>query len=327
MSELRYEPIYGRRVIIAPERLLRPNALVTASHHRVSNPLSSTHECPFCRGNESMTPTAVLTLPNDSQVPWQVRVVPNRYPAVTMDPADVGEPAAAGTHEVVIESAEHKSSWSQLPQEQRRLILRAYRDRLTALHGIAGIRWGLVFKNQGVAAGASQEHVHSQIIGMTHSAPATARAVQYAAAHWQQHRLCVFCQLAQDELLAASRIVESSDQFVAFCPAASRFAFEIWIVPRFHSARFEDAADDQLDQLELLLARILAQLENSIPNAAFNLAIYSAPFDTYSHDHYHWHIVICPRLAGLAGLELFADVFVNPVAPESAAETLRSKSQ
>jgi UDPglucose--hexose-1-phosphate uridylyltransferase len=307
-------------VIIAPNRMLRPNALAANPQPEVSN----AKDCPFCRGHEFMTPAAVLTLPENEQDSWQVRVVPNRFPAITVGPAEGSRMAAAGIHEVVIESAEHQTSWTQLSATQRLLILQAYRNRLRDMHAVEGVRWGIIFKNQGPLAGASQDHVHSQVLGLSAASPAAEQANNYAFAYLRQHQKCVFCQLAHDELLGANRIVAAGDCYVAFCPSASRFAFEVWIIPEVHASRFEDSTDDQLSKLAVLMAGILSRLENLIQNVAFNFAIHSAPFDMHSQDHYHWHIVIYPRLARLAGLELHADIFINPVDPEFAAKQLRS---
>lgn len=318
MSELRHEPIYDRYVLIAPDRLRRPNALMaTGPIDRVPD----ANRCPFCRGHESETPAAVLTLPAESTGPWQVRVVPNRYPAVS--PTAVGSEAVAGVHEVVIESASHLHSFLELSIGQRCLVLQAYRHRLQHLRSLPGIGWGLIFKNQGAEAGASQPHLHSQVLGMANPSPASARSAEYAQQYWLQHEQCVFCQRVNDIRQSGMLLVSETDDFVAFCPAASRFAYETWVMPRRHACSFELSDDHILGRASDFLAEILARMENSIENVAYNFAIQTAPFDTASHDHYHWHIVIYPRLARLAGCELFADIFINPVDPETAAERLR----
>ena len=102
MPELRKDPIIDRWVIIAPERADRPNALVRPRPERDGEP------CPFCPGNERMTPPELL-VHHDAAPGWSVRVVPNRYPAlrteIQMSRAGNGlfdSIAGVGAHEVVI---------------------------------------------------------------------------------------------------------------------------------------------------------------------------------------------------------------------------------
>jgi hypothetical protein len=48
-----------------------------------------------------------------------------------------------------------------------------------------------------------------------------------------------------------------------------------------------------------------------------------APVNAWLHDHGHWHIEVLPRLTVFAGIELGAGIYVNSLAPETAAAALR----
>jgi UDPglucose--hexose-1-phosphate uridylyltransferase len=88
MSELRKDLISGRWVIIATERSKRPDDF------RPPVPAAPIAEavgfCPFCEGNEGKTPPEVFSLRATGTAPdspgWTVRVVPNKFPALTPGP-------------------------------------------------------------------------------------------------------------------------------------------------------------------------------------------------------------------------------------------------
>jgi UDPglucose--hexose-1-phosphate uridylyltransferase len=48
------------------------------------------------------------------------------------------------------------------------------------------------------------------------------------------------------------------------------------------------------------------------------------PINAWAHSGGHWHIEVLPRLTVLAGLELGAGLYVNPLPPEIGAAALRN---
>src|SRR5688500_7950592 len=99
MPELRIDPIIGRRVYVAEDRAGRPSDYgiheATGRAVPVGESSPKVHpNCPFCAGNEIHTPVAAATVADDVGR-WQIRVVPNKYPAFRLDePAD----GAFGVH-------------------------------------------------------------------------------------------------------------------------------------------------------------------------------------------------------------------------------------
>src|SRR5713226_1941559 len=77
MSEFRQDPLSRRWVIIGGERGGRPNEFVEAATR------ASGLSCPFCAGHEAETPEAIATFGANGKSTWLVRVVPNKFPAVT----------------------------------------------------------------------------------------------------------------------------------------------------------------------------------------------------------------------------------------------------
>src|SRR3989337_701965 len=81
-TELRKDPILDRWVLFAEGRARRPNEFAgTSTRDEVPQTFLPEVSCPFCPGEESRTPPSVYEV-NDAQGAWQLRVVPNKYPAV-----------------------------------------------------------------------------------------------------------------------------------------------------------------------------------------------------------------------------------------------------
>ena len=155
MSEYRHDPVTGQWVIIARNRGERPDEFAETIWERVSG------DCPFCAGREAETPPEVARYQLRRGQRWQVRIVPNKYPAVTTSapPLEASLSLQAhsgfGVHEVVIESPEHVTSLTELTADAVTLVFRAYADRLAALRARGDLAYGVVFKNVGASAGAS----------------------------------------------------------------------------------------------------------------------------------------------------------------------------
>ena len=187
---------------------------------------------------------------------WQVRVVQNKYPALEMVERPLTINSALyevgpgfGVHEVIVEAPDHVLSFGGLDERQAELVFLAYRDRLLQLRANPRIAYGQLFKNSGSAAGASLEHTHSQLIG-TPIIPTQIQAeLARSRSYFERHGRCVFCAMIQEELSAGARVVFESEAFLAFCPYASQFPYEIWIVPKRHACSFESAEDGEIRDL------------------------------------------------------------------------------
>jgi UDPglucose--hexose-1-phosphate uridylyltransferase len=282
------------------------------------------------------TPAQIASYSAIGQGGWLVRVVPNKYPAVTADAAayptcqPLSTAAAAdpipgfGRHEVIIESPRHLSSLSQLSSAEAELVFTAYRDRVRRLKAEGGYRYVQIFKNFGAAAGASLEHVHSQLLALPGVPEVVHQELISSEEYFVRHRRPLLVDLIEHELAQGTRIVAQSPRFVAFCPFASRFGYELWVAPRGHQSRFEAVEDGELGELARLLRDCAGCIERTIGAAAYNYFLHTQPFDTPAHDHYHWHIEIIPRLTKVAGFEWSTGCFINPYPPELAAAHLRA---
>src|SRR5438045_2908091 len=180
--DLRRDDAAGRWVAVAPARAARPGASA-----EVADELAS---CPFCAGHEDRTPPETLRL-GDGPTGWDVRVVPNLYPALERQ-------------EVVIHGHEHRRSFGELGDRTLALVAEAWRRRARDVGGTV-----FPFVNEGHVAGASLPHSHSQLAWLPGPPPAV---------------------IAERGLPEGDVVVER-DGLVARCPRASRVPYEVQIAP------------------------------------------------------------------------------------------------
>jgi len=330
MPELRKDPVVGRWVIVSTERGRKPSDF--AEHVGMKRATF----CPFCPGNEGTTPNEVLAFrPQGSAANgpgWTVRVVPNKFPALQIEGSlnRRGEGLydkmnGIGAHEVIIEGTDHHVDFADMPVEQIKSVLWAYRERMSDLRNDKRLRYNLVFKNHGEAAGASLEHTHTQLI----STPILPKQVQEeldgSMAYFQLKERCVWCDIVDQELAEGNgkRVVLESARFLSIVPYAARFPFECWILPRDHQAAFETRPADEYEELAGVLRETLQRMNLVLDTQPYNLVIHTAPNRDSDHEYYHWHIEIMPKLTKVAGFEWGSGFYINPTPPEDAAHHMR----
>lgn len=328
MSELRKDPIVSRWVVMAPERANRPIELQTTTiDERVSFN-------PFAEGHESETPGEILACRDPGtehdQPGWRVRVVPNKFPALHLEPDGQGRGAGLfesmtgfGSHEVIIECPQFETNLSRLSVQNIREVVWVYRERLKQLKQDPRFAHATIFKNKGLFAGASLPHSHSQLIA-TPVIPITVQEEMAAAFdYFQRTGRSIFDDLIEQERADRRRVVLETSHFIVICPYASRFPYELWILPRGQKSHFETIVDAELAELGSVLKTTLQKLEMSLNDPAYNYVIHTAPLRDRHLPHYSWHIEILPRTTQVAGFEWGSGFYINPVYPEVAADRLR----
>ena len=320
MSELRRDPVTRKLVIMAKARRRR---------------LLQKQKCPFCEGHEEETPPEIYALRPKASRPnspgWHVRVIPNKYPALSLEKnfAKISTGlferlTGSGAHELIVEAPKHVTDFGALPIVQICRVIRVYKARLRALRG--EFKYLLLFKNAGAAAGASLTHVHSQLIALPLIPDVVAQELENAAAYYKSRNKCLYCELIRQELKRAERVIEVDKHFVVLAPFASRFPFECHILPRRHSHDFTKLSERQTLSLAQTLKRTLLRLKQALGNPAFNWVLHTA-LPARANEikrSFHWRWEILPRTTQPAGLEFGSGIYVNPVAPEEAAEILIS---
>jgi UDPglucose--hexose-1-phosphate uridylyltransferase len=342
MSELRKDLVSGRWVIIATERSKRPDDFRPPG--QVAPVPEAVGFCPFCAGNEGKTPPEVFALRAAGTAPdspgWTVRVVPNKFPALTPGPppprATEGlyqRMEGRGVHEVVIENPDHALELGDLPVPHVRAVLGVFQQRIRAIERDLHYQYVQIFKNKGKEAGASLSHPHSQIVA-TPIIPKRVKEEIYGADRlFRTFKECGFCRILRDEEAAGTRLVARNSHFTAFAPYASRFPFEMAVFPQRHSAFFTDVREDELTSLAGILKQVLTRLKETVGDPPFNMVLHQAPNPSLSlkgwpdiHLKSHWHLEIIPILTKVAGFEWGTGFYINPVPPETGARFLRGET-
>jgi len=323
MNQLRLDPMTGRWVVVSVDRARRPSAF--AFSPRVSVVQADTSlPCPFCPGNEGSTPPALETYGQSGG--WLVRVVPNLYPAFEGDDAFVVEhrgpvftqATTGGIHEVLVLSPDHETAWEDLSEEQAGLVMAAIRDRVEEHAAVPGIRYSQAIVNSGREAGASIEHPHAQLLGMSF-VPRELAEEQAGFARFTGR--CLLCTAIDAEESTGYRVVYSDERVSVVCPFWSGTPYEMLVIPRSHGPHLHRAAPADLVSVGRAVRTALASLQDHIGDVPYNLVFHSAPFR--APEPFHWHVHIWPKLSTQAGFELGTGVLINIVAPEQAADELR----
>jgi UDPglucose--hexose-1-phosphate uridylyltransferase len=324
VPEIRIDPLNGLRAIVAGERTARPGGELTVAPAPPIDP----DEDPFAEGHEDRTPPELYAVRPDGGEPdgpgWTVRVVPNRFPALSDDGpvperdgvADLFTALPArGAHEVIVNSPEPVGALAELPLEQVQTAVGVWRERMRA-HASAACTHLVV--NERAEAGATLAHTHAQLFALDFVPAAIAREREAFSAHAVRTMGSNLLEdLVQEEVRRRARVVAIDDEAVLFCPYASRMPYALMLAPRRRRARFGDDGPTGAALLHDGLSRLRRRFGASPP---LNLWVRTAPRDA---ERFCWRIDVLPRLTALAGLELGAGVPLNVVAPEQAAAELR----
>ena len=328
MSEFRQNLATKEWVILAPRRGKRPSDFKKDQIQKESPPQYK-EDCPFCPGNENQTDKPVLLIPDEGK--WQVRVVPNKYAALSSNliatRSQVGSFLSArgfGVAEVVIEHQRHDLHPAIMKDGEVVNILTACRQRQIEISRNDKINLVTIFRNHGSRAGTSLAHPHSQVIATPIVPPHVRYPIEQAVMHYDMYGRCVYCEMVEEELRQKKRIIINTDNFVAFCPFASRSPFECRIYPKNHLPSFTLTNNRQIKELAGVLRDLLARLNIGLNNPNYNYVIRSSPIGDEDARHLHWYMVIVPKISIPAGFEIGSGIYINTVAPEKAAHYLRN---
>ena len=330
MPELRKDPIVGRWVIISSERGKRPVKKINSFFES-----ENTEFCPFCEGNEKYASNeifAISSVHREKDTPgWDVRVVPNKYPALQIE-GNINKRGIGlydvlngiGAHEVIIETPEHNLTMPQMTPEHIRKILVTYRERIKDLKNDIRLKYVLIFKNHGREAGATLEHSHSQLVALPILPKRVHEEMLGAKKYYEYRDRCIYCDILAQELYSHDRIIIDERNFIALAPFAPRKPFETWIIPKKHSAHFMWITEEELSSLADILLEVLKRINLSLSNPPFNFILHTSDFSNSENDYYHWHIEIMPVLTATAGFEWGSGFYINPTSPEEAAKFLKN---
>jgi len=265
MGELRKDYILDRYVIIATERGKRPHQFKQEKEVVDEKEIDY-----FAPGNEDKTPPEVYRYPEKGKK-WQIRVFPNKFPAVKAEGNSNIEThndfftfaSAYGNHEVIVETPDIKKSLADLSKVRIKNVLKVFQKRILANLEDPNIKYVSVFKNHGKDAGTSIHHTHCQLIAYN-TIPELIRKKEHAVSRYDYDPYDAIINAEND----SHRKCFENKTIIAFCPYASRFPFEVMILPKRHVLNLTDFSEDELKDLAEILKKVLLKLKKL--NADYN---------------------------------------------------------
>jgi len=276
----KYVPdIMSRRwVIISSQRLSRPEDI------HLKKRKSKT--CPFCPGNEKMTPPEVFRFGlGEKDMPgWKVRVIPNKYPITDF-------------HEVIIHSPNEDKDIQDLSVAQVELIFKAFRERYNYYKNRGQV---LIFCNHGEHSGASLHHPHSQLV-------------------------VIPSQINLDALTREplNNVVNGNKFFNVYCPDFSQWPYELWFAPKKEKNTYGEIIDEEINDLVLILQEMLKKLKKIFDRNPLIRMEFGYNFYIYPKEN--WYLRVIPRFIHRAGFELGTGLSVNIIDPTQAAMEFRGE--
>lgn len=322
MSEIRYDPLYDSHVIIAPERVRRPDSYPKQER------IQGEESCPFCIGNESKTPPAIYTLIEEGSGHWQTRVVPNLFKALAIEApwhyheGSFGHWEGFGAHEIIIDIPRHLTSISQWNQDDIFGWLKTLQSRFHDLRGDKRLQYISLFKNEGYDAGATMEHSHTQLLALPLIPEREAHYYRRSREHYSIHSKALLTSLAEAEWSEGTRWIADQQGFGVYAPYGSSFAFETMIVS-MDGVSFGDLSLSGFETLKNLIYRVVQALRIQLGEVAYNLSFITQPLHADDTRAFPFALRITPRMYRFGGFEVSSQMMINPVSPEEAAELLR----
>ncbi|MDA8186979.1 MAG: galactose-1-phosphate uridylyltransferase [Dehalococcoidales bacterium] len=319
MSEMRWDPVLEEWVITATNR-----------HNRTFLPPKD--YCPLCPTIPGVAPTEVPS------ADCEIAVFENKFPSMrAVPPIPVVEGTdvyrvkpAQGLCEVVLYSARHEGSLTDLSVAQITRLIYVWADRYEELGSLDFVDYVFIFENKGEVIGVTVPHPHGQIYAFPFIPPRIQRELEAGRRYVERTGRCLFCDIVREEMADGRRLVAHSESFVAFVPFSAHYPYELHVYARDHKLSLNDFDSRQRIDLARILKVVLTKFDNlwGFP-FPYVMVMHQKPTDGGSHDSYHFHIEFYPphrardKLKYPAGTEVGGGVFVNDTLPEEKAEELR----
>lgn len=348
IREIRINPIIpAESVLIATGRDERPGS---NKERIILGERPFVEDCPFCPGNEDKTPEQIFRSPEKGQ--WSLRVVRNLYPAFGEDSESSAFNMGVyntingyGHHEVIVDHSQHGIKVSEMSELHLARLFQLYRDRMSNLY-LANKRhvYVMIFKNFGPASGGSIPHTHSQIIAMPVIPANVEMEISNSLKFYQKHDQCIFCTLIDEKLSyeatihdkkrgeflrklnVADYFIDQNRRFIAIKPFASRYPWEVHILPKYHCHDFRNSSVGDCAEIASLVKSVIERLEKVLGTVQYNYFLHSAPNGVKNEKcrkSFHWHLEICPRTSIPNGFEIGSGLAINTLSPEKGARLLR----
>jgi UDPglucose--hexose-1-phosphate uridylyltransferase len=323
-SEIRRDPLTGEWVAMAAHR-----------QTRTYKPPAET--CPLCPS----APGRPTEIPESS---YDVVVFENRFPSFshsvhgfdgtgmsTVDGMDmVPRAPGLGRCEVVCFTSDHNSSFGELPVSRIRTVVDVWAERTETMSALPYVAQVFPFENRGEEIGVTLSHPHGQIYGYPFVTPRTERMLTVAKSYMDEHDRPVMGDVLAAERDAKTRLVETSEHWTAFVPAAARWPVEVHVVPHRQVPDLPALTAEERDVFAILYSRVLKHLDSLYARPLPYIAAWHQAPVREGRDLAWLHLEVFSvlrtkdKLKYLAGSESGMAVWINDVTPEAIAERLRN---
>ncbi len=308
MADLLFDEIDSCSVVVAPERSKRPKDEFDSKYE-------AQIDCPFCPGNETLTPPESFYI-GDSSQNWTIRTFPNKYPAFVKDNANT---YLSGIQEVIVETNIHNQEPGQFSVDQLKNILDTYKNRIEYFSREHKAKYVLVFKNHGKHAGATLEHPHAQIVALYSVPQKVVQRNKKLEEYFLNNKKCYYCHLAKK-----SNLVVENNSFSCVMPNNAKFSYECLIFPKRHEAYYEHTSYSNFDDLAEIILKLEKAINSLLEFPSFNLILNNGVYvDSLNRRSFHWHFQFIPRVTYLAGFEFATGMFIRQVDHKKAAKQLK----
>ncbi|MEO0139561.1 MAG: DUF4931 domain-containing protein [candidate division WOR-3 bacterium] len=270
------DPIREKFVIFAPERTKRPNEW------------KGGFVCPFCPGNEGLTPPEISRVEENGE--WIIRVFPNKYPF-------------SKHHEVIVEHREHYADIDGYDVGHMERVLGVWMKRLMYY---SERPYTIIFRNYGQLAGASILHPHTQLVSLDF-----VPEIPLKESGNLNIEKCVLCNAEENFYIA------HNGELIVGVPKIPFYPMEFWIFPKNHQREFYSFKN--LRVLADIMIKSIRFVKEGLKVGDYNIILHSAPLNT----DYHWHIEVIPRKGYMAGFEFGTGINVNHHQAEKLFEILK----
>ena len=301
--EIRKDYLHDYFVLIAPKRHSRP-----FDHNKIEDELIETAASP-----KLWEQTQVMSIKNDKGQ-WRVMVVENKFPSLTLD-----QPKAYGKQEILIDTPQASIQLGELDLDQIKTVLKGYAQRITDLKKVHDIKYVLVFKNEGRAAGASLAHAHTQIFGLPIVPDKFVEEAKTVQNYVIEHNADPYDKIIEFEQKQKVRIIEDGQQLITFCPYAPLWDMETWILPKRAVRSITELNDAELEAVAKQFQKLLGKL-----------CEYGVSYNFYLEEGVSEHHRFCIKIRGrdvvspMGGFEVATGMRINTIPPEASANWFRN---
>ena len=229
-----------------------------------------------------------------------------------------------GIHDVIIDNPRHNTTLAKMEISEIIRLLESYLKRYKELQKNELVQHVVIFKNQGIKAGGSLEHPHSQVYGLPVIPFETHIRLREMERYYDFNDNCLLCDMLLDEVEEECRIIYENGTFICMVPYADLSPYHFWIVPKKHSPSFSLITKKEIEALSDCIKTVFGKLFCLLKNPDFNFVIQSLAHFERENNYFHWYLSVIPHIKNKGGLEYAGGLYVNPVLPEVAAEELRN---